>query len=63
MFDILADPEERRDLAMEMPGKAREILGKMKEAEKHWFNPDRGNADPRACSLAKETGFYQPYLP
>ena len=63
LFDILADPEERRDLAMEMPAKAREILGKMKAAEKHWFNPDRGKPDPRACSLAKETGFYQPYLP
>ena len=63
LFDILADPEERRDLALARPDKAREILAKMKRAEKHWFNPDRGQPDPRACTVAREAGFYQPYLP
>eukprot|EP01047_Picozoa_sp_COSAG01_P020439 COSAG01_NODE_1163_length_11454_cov_3.546808_14_plen_219_part_00 len=63
LFDVLADPEERTDLALTMPHKARQILAKMKAAEKHWFNPDCRSPDPRACSMARETGFYQPYLP
>ena len=72
LFDILADPEERKDLAREMPEKAREILDKMKEAEKHWFDPDRSPAAIglngtttrwHACVVARTSGFYQPYLP
>jgi hypothetical protein len=43
--------------------KVAEIWAKMKEAEVHWFDPDRkAGANPgKACSLAKVTGFYQPY--
>lgn len=63
LFDVLADPTEHHDLARAMPDKAEEILAKMQQAEHHWFNPDRGQPDPRACTVARETGFYQPYLP
>ena len=71
LFDVLADPTEHHDLALEMPEKAAEIFEKMKQAETHWFNPDRGgtnqhpdhDAGVAACRVARETGFYQPYLP
>jgi len=63
LFDVLEDPGEHHDLAIEMPQKAKEIFQKMKEAEKLWFNPDRGSPDPKACVIASETGFWQPFLP
>jgi len=63
LFDILADPGEHHDLALEMPDKANEILAKMKQAENTWFNPDRGSVNPGGCVIAKKTGFYQPWLP
>ena len=43
--------------------KAREIREKMERAEREWFDFDRGAPDPRACELASETGFWQPWLP
>jgi arylsulfatase A-like enzyme len=54
LFDVLEDPGEHHDLALQMP-----VLA----AEEHWFNPDRGEPDPRACEVAKRTGFWQPFLP
>jgi len=63
LFDILADPSERHDLALEMPQKAAEIYRKMQAAQHEWFDPDRGEPDQRACEVAKRTGFWQPFLP
>ena len=64
LFDVLADPGEHVDLAHSMPEKANEIYAKMVQAEKHWFNPDRGAPDdPRACKVAKDSGYWQPFLP
>lgn len=63
LFDVLNDPEERHDLALEMPEKAREIYEKMLKVEKRWFDPDRGVPDPRACEVANKTGFWGPFLP
>ena len=63
LFDVLADPEERHDLALQMPTKALELRRKMEAAERLWFNPDRGEPDPRACEVARKTGFWQPFLP
>jgi hypothetical protein len=63
LFDILADPTEHVDLALSMPSKAAEIYTKMLAAERHWFNPDRGRPDLRACEIANATGYWQPYLP
>ena len=57
------DPGEHIDLALSMPDKARDVVGKLREAEKKWFNPDRGDPDPRACEIARRTGFWQPFLP
>ena len=63
LFDVLADPGEHEDLALIMPAKAQEIYAKMLAAEEHWFDPDRGEPDPRACEVAAKTGFWQPFLP
>jgi hypothetical protein len=66
LFDVLADPEERHDLALEMPEKAKELAEKLKEATKGWYNPFRGQGNKtlehEACKVAHDTGFYQPYL-
>ena len=63
LFDVIDDPGEHHDLALEMPGKAQELADRLHAAERHWFNPDRGDPDPRACRVAAETGFVQPFLP
>ena len=63
LFDVLEDPGEHVDLALTMPAKATEIYAKMVEAEKHWFNPDRGAPDAHACAIAKSSGYWQPFLP
>lgn len=62
LFDVIDDPSERRDLAMEMPEKAAEIYDKLLAAEATFYEPDRGEPDQRACELAKETGYWQPFL-
>ena len=62
LFDVLADPSERHDLAATMPAKRDELLRKLRDAEPSWFNPDRGEPDPRACEIAKATGHWQPFM-
>lgn len=62
LFNVVEDPGEHMDLALTMPQKAREILDKMLEAEKLWFNPDRGPPDNRACEAAEKTGFWGPFV-
>jgi len=62
LFDVINDPEERHDLALEMPDKVEEIYNKMMDAQKNWFNPDRGTPDPKACKVARKSGFWQPWL-
>ena len=42
LFDVLRDPEERHDLALEMPQQAALMLRKLQNATRHWFNPERG---------------------
>ena len=62
LFDVLEDPTEHNDLALKMPDKALEILQKMEIAERTWFNPDRGAPSERACEIAAETGYWQPFM-
>jgi len=65
---VINDPEERHDLAHEMPEKAEEIYAKMEEAQKTWYNPKRGfegserKPDHKACAVTKSTGFLGPWL-
>merc|ERR1712107_943926 len=62
LFNVVDDPEERKDLALEMPEKAAEIYAKMQDAQKTWYNTDRGSPNKHACGLAISTGFWRPYL-
>jgi len=56
------DPNEHRDMSSIMPEKVAEILEKMEWAELEWFNPNRGEASEEGCDIAKETGYWQPFL-
>lgn len=62
LFNVLEDPGEHHDLALSQPGIAKDILGRMMKAQHGWYNPDRGNPDPRACEVAETTGFWAPFL-
>jgi len=62
LFDVMKDPSERNDLALEMPQKVNEIYAAMMKAQETWFNPDRGTPDPKACRKSRRTGFWQPWL-
>ena len=62
LFDVMVDPSERHDLALEMPEKAAQLWAKLQEAELRWFDPDRGSPNPRACQLARDSGYWQPFL-
>ena len=59
---MLEDPEERIDLALTQPALAEDIYQRMLRAQDTWFNPDRGQPDPRACEVAEKTGFWGPFV-
>ena len=59
---VLEDPEERNDLALTQPALAEDIYQRMLRAQDTWFNPDRGQPDPRACEVADKTGFWGPFV-
>ena len=61
LFDVGADPEERHDLAAAMPDKVAELRAKLEGAA--FYDPDRGEPDPRACAAANRTGYWAPFLP
>ena len=61
LFDVVADPEERRDLAPAMPDTVAELRAKLERAA--FYDPDRGDPDPRACAVAAATGYWGPFLP
>ena len=60
LFDIVDDPEERRDLALVLPRVRDELYGRLANAS--FYDPDRGSPDARACEVAAETGFWGPFL-
>ncbi|KAH8063823.1 sulfuric ester hydrolase [Aureococcus anophagefferens] len=61
LFDVVADPEERRDLAAAMPDTVAELRARLERAA--FYDPDRGDPDPRACAVAAATGCWGPFLP
>ena len=64
LFNVVEDPTEHRDLALEMPDKAKELLGKLIAVSRTQFRPDRGSGDQRACEQLKKNGnFFGPWLP
>jgi hypothetical protein len=58
----ISDPSEHHDLALSQPALAQSILDRMHQVQPSWYNPDRGNPDPRACEVAESTGFWAPFL-
>ena len=65
LFDLVADPQERHDLAATHPDKLKVMQKKLSEYESTAFNPHRGGINPQACDVAfnKYHGFWGPFLP
>merc|ERR1712032_329893 len=59
LFDIHADPNERKDVSKENTGVLNDMMARLAELNKGVFLPDRGQNDPRACSAWD--GFYGPF--
>ncbi len=63
LFNVTADPTEHNDLGLSQWDEAKRLLDRLREWSKTYFNPDRGDADPKACKqLKKNGGFYGPWL-
>ena len=65
LYNIKQDPEERKNLASEMPDMLKEMQAKLDKVKATYFNPDRGHEWPGACETAvdKYGGFWGPFLP
>ena len=65
LYNIKKDPEEREDLAKQMPIVLKNIKEKLDKYRVTYFNPDRGSIWPGACdkALSKYNGFWGPFLP
>lgn len=62
LFNVVDDPGEHHDLALSQPDIAADLLKRMQAAEKLWFDPDRGDPDPKACKAAAKSGYWGPFL-
>eukprot|EP01050_Picozoa_sp_SAG11_P031259 SAG11_NODE_9635_length_893_cov_1.730479_1_plen_83_part_00 len=64
LFNVFVDPTEKDDLALTMPSKVTEILGRMRELEPSAYDPYRGEADAEgACAMVVERdGYWGPWL-
>jgi hypothetical protein len=63
LFNVSADPTEHNDLAESQPEVAKRLLDRLRVYSATYFNPDRGDHDPRACKqVQKNKGFYGPWL-
>jgi arylsulfatase B len=65
LFDVLADPSERNDLAPTMPGVVSSMLAHLAVLNDGVFSPNRGHdADKQACAAAAAAGdFLAPFVP
>ena len=64
LYNIRDDPEERKNLAKEMPDKRKEMREKLQKYKDSHFDPNRGKEWPGACETAvnKYGGFWGPFL-
>ena len=64
LYNIKEDPEERTNLATQMPAKLKEMELLLKAYQCTYFNPDRGPISPMACQMALTTygGFFGPFV-
>ena len=65
LYNIKTDPEERMNLAKQMPDVLEKMRAALREYQKGHFNPDRGSIWPGACDVAVNQygGFWGPFLP
>ena len=65
LFDVLADPSEREDLAAARPAETAAMLARLQQLNAGVFSPDRGHGDDKtACAAAAAAGgFFVPFLP
>jgi arylsulfatase B len=65
LFDVINDPDERKDLAMEQPEVLAALLARRAEVEKTLFNPNRGvkNVSVFCAAATQYGGFIGPFLP
>lgn len=64
LFNILEDPGEHVNLASQKPKVFEQMIERIAEINKGFFNPNRGKIDPKACELAmtKYGGFWGPFV-
>ena len=65
LYNIKQDPEERVNLASQMPDDLKRMRAKLAEYQESHFSPDRGKVWPGACDTAVNDygGFWGPFLP
>ena len=65
LYNIMKDPEEHVNLAEKEPDILKLMQQKLAKYQATYFNPDRGEEWPAACTTATETygGFWGPFLP
>eukprot|EP01043_Picozoa_sp_COSAG02_P052342 COSAG02_NODE_5622_length_4175_cov_13.084642_3_plen_207_part_00 len=64
LYDILADPHEIRNVAMENAEKWNELHTAVQKLNATVYSPERGGHDGTACNQALENGnFWGPFLP
>eukprot|EP01063_Lacrimia_lanifica_P010335 TRINITY_DN1703_c0_g2_i1.p1 TRINITY_DN1703_c0_g2~~TRINITY_DN1703_c0_g2_i1.p1 ORF type:complete len:517 (+),score=164.14 TRINITY_DN1703_c0_g2_i1:37-1587(+) len=64
LYDIRADPNERRDLAAARPDVLRRMRAALAALNAGNYSPDRGGGSRAACAYAKHkySGFYGPFV-
>ena len=64
LYNIKQDPEERVNLASQMPDKLKEMRAKLAKYQERRFNPDRGIPWPGSCETAidKYGGYWGPFI-
>ena len=62
LFNVFDDPTERKNIAAEQPKRFEEMLQRIDVLQKSVYSPDRGKADPHACEVAEQRGYWGPFL-
>ena len=64
LYDIIADPNERYNMAAEKPEDLARMMALLAELNKTNYEPNRGSGDKTACTVAasKYSGYYGPFV-
>jgi arylsulfatase I/J len=64
LYDIINDPGEHNNLALQMPRKLKKMQKKLSKYRATHFNPYRGEKSPAACEIALNEygGFWGPFI-